>query len=139
MSTAFKGKPRPAPAPHTAVTRDKDRKPSASASRTNSRRGSLMRDQGVLLVEATPVKPKQATDNGRSHQTSQTLRAGGNDKLPSMLNSSRMAIEGDDDDANWNVPSSPEITLLSLDVDDDEAGWQAPPTKRPRAKRTDRD
>ncbi|KAJ3540191.1 hypothetical protein NM688_g6259 [Phlebia brevispora] len=121
MSTAFKGKTKPPAASRASVSRDKDKeKEKAKMKRqanVSSMKGAL-RDQGVTLVEATPSQQK--------------IKA-----LPSMLSSSRMAVEGDDDDDDWFIEGSPEILLLEPDDgEDDESAWQeATPTKRPKVKR----
>lgn len=124
MTTGFKGKTKPA----ASTRREKERRVGAEQPKHTTQKA---KDQGITLVEATPVKPKQ--NRGVFHPK-------GRDVLPSMLQNSRMmgslAVEGDEDDDEWTVDSSPDILLLKPGQDDRESrSWQATPTKKPRARR----
>ena len=125
MSTNFKSKPKPAAPP----VREKDKRTKTE----QPKRPTLKKEQGVTLVKATPAERQEKHGRGQAvFMVKGNMKDG---KLPSMLASSRMAVEfaveGDDDDHEWTVGGSPDVLLL--DGCDAEM-WQATPTKKPKLK-----
>ncbi|KAG6814264.1 hypothetical protein H0H92_015379 [Tricholoma furcatifolium] len=123
MSRAFKPKAKPA----------QEEAPKKKApNEANVKKEAKSRDEGVLLVEATPTKPKlgrsQSSLSFRNHSQSQVF-------LPLA------SIGGDEDDDEWRLPgsNSPDVLLLGPgrydeDGDINERVADHTPTKRSRLR-----
>ncbi|TFY69348.1 hypothetical protein EVJ58_g477 [Rhodofomes roseus] len=118
--------------------------------------------KGVTLVEATPVKPKERSDRGASETEEHGEMEAGEGAAPLPRCELGNIVEGDEDEDEWTLPSSPDILLLGSgsgsgshltkassrvsddddDDDDDVLGWMArnthlvtdTPTKPKRTK-----
>ncbi|CCL99511.1 uncharacterized protein FIBRA_01529 [Fibroporia radiculosa] len=128
MTTAFKGKAqarqreRAAAAARAKTTQR--RKPALAVDDVSTRAKAKESIQGVTLVAATPVKSKPRTSQSKEAETSQfdlTLP-------PLPMCDLSAGMEGDGDDEDWTLASSPDVLMLrsssqgaqDFDSEDDE-------------------
>ncbi|OCH95594.1 hypothetical protein OBBRIDRAFT_745341 [Obba rivulosa] len=118
MSKGFKGKEKTKSKSHLPVTKLKS---SAGPSDRDKARSSSTRknsSKGTILVTATPTKPggrisKDPPIPIRTDAPSSTPAASGITPMTADGRRSRSpVVEGDDQDAEWTLPSSPDILLL---------------------------
>lgn len=102
MSRVFKPKPK-APEKNGSLISANDRNQTTEAERAKSDKRPV-KNQGVTLVETTPVKPKANT---------RSLTRG-------VLRSEPAPDYGDGEDI-WKLPSSPDILLLEPDVSSNDS------------------
>ncbi|KAG6830394.1 hypothetical protein H0H87_008281 [Tephrocybe sp. NHM501043] len=124
MSRAFKPKPRPV---QEELVKKKPPLPNEAAAKRETKR-----DEGVLLVEATPTRPKLG-------RTQSTISFGV--RSQSSIFSVVTALSEKEDEEEWLIPgsSSPDILLLGpgrrVDEDDDVGNaMDHTPTKRSRLR-----
>jgi len=137
MSRVFKPKPK---LPEVKVT-SKRKRPD------NDTPAPKVKDVGVTLVVDTPVKPRTGINTKSVLQTTngvrRTVGMTGSHSLPSF---GHVGQDGDDDDDEWDLQSSPNILLLGgkgdtgglglSDGEDDQWGVSDTPSKskRPRVR-----
>ena len=101
MTTAFKGKSKP-----TKLAARANYKGKRMAADTRGPRGGGNDRHGTTLVAATPVKPKQPRMQSQAQA---------HDRLPMLIENPEFfgqAVEGDADEDEWMIQSSPDILLL---------------------------
>lgn len=140
MSRAFK--------PKTHPSQDEDSKAKAESKKRTVLQAEAtkktIKDEGVLLVEATPTKPKLARSSSSfSFNASKIAAEGTGPRTQSFLIQSPLGTMDmeDDDDEEWRIPgsSSPDILLLGPgrsdhDAQVDDILVDSTPTKRSRLR-----
>jgi hypothetical protein len=116
MSRAFKPKPKPKTKSKTGVNRIGNERAGDEMSRTHSagqqytKKGKEKKDEGVTLVEATPVK-------GSSKSRSAPLPVANSFGSKSVGGRLFGKSIDEEEEEIWDIPSSPDILLLEAGSD----------------------